>query len=354
MLKDSVLPILHKLHSEIKAKIKDVSGGAVKDLKHVEKARSTSQHWIELLGQHATTYDAPNRKVDPSTDPFVVQRQLYHHLNKQIVEENKNLHDLVEVQETFQRFEAHVVETLQRAMGAFVRAVSAQADRTRSLYGEMASTCQGIPRDLEWRSFLRQHNNALLDPDTPSRSMDRVSFPNQNHPATQPLIAGTLQRKSRLAVKGYHTGYYAVTLCKYLHEFKDNDFIHTDPTPDLSLHLPDCTIGTVAGAKFTVKGKDVSGSKVGTALATKHELEFKAQSPEEAHQWWKIIREIATGDDASAPDLTPPGSELSSPVADRGVVGGGGDMPLQQQQQQTQYATPPGGYVGGGGEKTGV
>lgn len=319
ILKDSVLPILHKLHSEIHAKIKDVSGGAAKDTKHVEKARSTSQHWIELLGQHVTTFDAPNRKVDPSTDPFVIQRQLYYRLNKQIHEETKNLQDLVEVQETFQRFEAHVLETLQRAMSAFVRAVSAQADRTRALYGDMANACQRIPHDFEWRGFVRRHNNALLDPDTPSRTIDKVSFPNQNHPSTQALIAGTLQRKSRLAVKGYHTGFYAVTPSKYLHEFKDDDVLHTDPSPELSLHLPDCTIGTVAGTKFTVKGKDVSGGKLGTALATRHELEFKAQSPEEAQAWWKVIRDMAVTDDTSVPDITPPASQSTSPVVERGV-----------------------------------
>lgn len=327
VLKDSVLPIISKLQSEIESKIKDLSKGAAKDSKHVDKARNESQAYIELLGQHVVNHDAPGRKVDPSTDPYVIQRQLYYRLNKQINEENSSLQDLLEVQNNFQRFEAHTVETIQRAMTAFVRAVGTQAERTGAMYSDMASTSQRIPLDFEWKRFIRRHADVLIDPDAPTRSIEKVHFPNQNHPSTQPLIAGHLSRKSRLIPKRYTTNYYVVTPSKYMHEFKDDDNLHSDPSLELSLYLPDCTIGQCNGPKFTVKGKDVHMGKVGTALATRHDFEFKASSPEEALKWWTVIREIAEGDE-TVPESSPTNSEPSSPV-ETGVTSTATGAPIE-------------------------
>ena len=91
--------------------------------------------------------------------------------------------------------------------------------------------------------------------------MSNITFPNQNHESTRPLIAGSLQRKSRVALKGYDTKYIVISPSKYLHEFTDDDDVRKDPTPELSLYLPDCTLGGVSGEKFSLKGKDASKGK---------------------------------------------------------------------------------------------
>ena len=125
--------------------------------------------------------------------------------------------------------------------------------------------------------------------------MSNISFPNQNHGSTLPLIAGSLERKSRVALKGYDTGYYVITPSKYLHQFKSDDDFKKDPTPELSLYLPDCTIGAVSGEKFNVKGKDASKGKVGGAMAMSHELQFKAHSAADAEKWYSVIKSAASG-----------------------------------------------------------
>ena len=84
----------------------------------------------------------------------------------------------------------------------------------------------------------------------------------------------------------------------------------------MSLYLPDCTIGGVSGEKFNVKGKDVSKGKVGGALATSHELSFKAHSPADAERWWKVISEAA-----GASNVTNELPSPTSPVESRNVSG---------------------------------
>lgn len=299
--------MLARLHTEIKHKAKELSGGAAKDSKHVEKARNVTQKHIELLGQHTAGSASAGGKVDAHSDPYVLQRGVRYRLHKQVLEENNNRRDLLAVQDSFAQFEAHVIRTIQQAMAAFYQNVGGQADRQKAMYAEMVSTTQSIPPDFEWKGFVNRNATVLIDPAAPGRDVSHIKFPNQDHVSTQPLISGTLERKSRAAIKGFSSGYFVVTRTKFLHEFKSNDDFQNEPTPDLSLHLPDCTVGALDGNQFHVKGKDVSGNKITSALSMSHELEFKASNPEDAGRWWSIIREMAgsVGETAGSVPVSP-------------------------------------------------
>ncbi|KAL8783000.1 MAG: hypothetical protein Q9213_004957 [Squamulea squamosa] len=321
-IKGSVLPILERLHVEIKNKSKELSKGAVKGSKEVDKARNITQKHIELLGQYTAAFSASGGKVDPSTDPYIIQRGVNYRLNKQVIEENNNRHDLIEVQNSFSTFEGHVIQTFQQALQTFLQCVGGQLERQKAMYSDIVSTAQKIPLDFEFKGFVHRNSQLLVDPSAPKREISHISFPNQNHISTQPLVAGTLERKSRL--KGYHTNYYVVTRSKFLHEFKDDDDFRKDPTPELSLYLPECIIGAVNGESFHIKGKDASKGKVGSALAMSHELSFKAHSPADAEKWYNIIKEVA----GSSATYTNEPASPSSPVESRDVSG---------QQQPPQY-----------------
>lgn len=313
-IKGTVLPILDRLHKEVKGKAKELLQGAGKSAKEVEKARNTTQKHIELLGQHTASFESTGgRMLNSSDDPYVVQRQVMHRLNKQVMEENNHRNDLIQVQNSFQDFEAHVVQVIQQAMDAFNACVGGQAEKTRALYADMLGAAQRIPADFEWMGFLHREAQNLVDPGEPPRSVDQLSFPNQNHQATKPLIEGSLERKSRNKLSwGTQTGYYVVTPSKFLHEFKDDDNLRTDPKPELSIYLPDAIVGTPSGDKFNVKGKDKSGS-FSSKLAGSSELAFKAHSPAEAQKWFEAIQ-VAAGATGPPVESTP-----ASPV-----VGGSG------------------------------
>lgn len=319
-LKGSVLPILERLHAEIKNKDKELSKGALKGAKNVESTRNETQKYIEMLGQHTAAFSSSGGRLEASDDPYVLQRRVNHRLNKQVLEENNSREDLLAVQNSFQQFEGHVIQSIQQAMSAFLQYVGGQAERQKAMYSDMVSTAQRIPPDFEFKGFVKRNGGLLVDPSTPKRTVSNISFPNHDHSATKPLIAGLLERKTKGlgSIKGYNTGYYAVTPSKYLHEFQDDDTYRKDPTPEMSLYLPNCIIGAVNGDLFNIKGKDVSKGKVGSALATSHEFTFKARSPADAQRWWEVIREAVgsgnvTGDMAS--------SSPSSPVESRNVSG---------------------------------
>jgi hypothetical protein len=294
----TVLPILTGLRSEIKSKSKDISNGPAKISKEVANARNTTQRYLELLGQHAATYDAAGGKIDPHHDPYVLQRAIQHRLYRQIQMENENRQELLNVQDDFLKFEAHIIQTIQRALGEFLKYTSTQADRQKALYADMVGTGHRIPPEFEWTNFRHRSGNFLVDPATPARTLSNISYPNESHAATKPSIEGILERKSRGmgAFAGYKSGYYTVTPSKYLHQFEDSDNFKKDPTPELSLYLPDCIVGAVSGEKFNIKGKDVTKGKVSGAFSMSHEFAFKAHTSGDAHKWHSVIQgAIGTG-----------------------------------------------------------
>ncbi|KAH6648023.1 hypothetical protein BKA67DRAFT_523916 [Truncatella angustata] len=303
-LKGTVLPVLERLHKEIKSKSSEIMHGAEKSAKEVDKSRNTTQKHIELLGQHTAAFESTGGKMNPADDPYVIQRGVLHRLNKQVIDENNHRNDLIQVQNSFQAFEAHVISVVQQAMEALNAVAGGQAEKTRALYADMVGAAQRIPPDFEWQGFLHREGASLVNPDESPRSVDAISFPNQNHNATKALIEGSLERKSRNKLSwGTHSAYYVVTPSKFLHEFKDDDNLHNDPKPELSIYLPDAVIGAPNGEKFNVKGKDRSKG-IGAKLSGSSELSFKAHSPAEAQKWFEAIR-VAAGASGPAYESTP-------------------------------------------------
>ncbi|KAJ4299089.1 hypothetical protein N0V90_004333 [Kalmusia sp. IMI 367209] len=309
-LKGTILPIFDRLHTEIKNKTKELTKGAGKGSKAVDKARAVTQKHIELLGQHTASFESHGGRMTATEDPYVLQRGVMHRLNKQIQEENNNRQDLISVQNSFAQFEAHVIQTIQGGLGQFMQVVNTQAEQTKMAYGDMVGTAQKVPLDFEWNGFVQRNNTILIDPSAPARSVSNINFPNQNHRSTKPLIAGSLERKGKI-MRSYDTNYYVVTPSKFLHEFKSDDDFAKDPVPEVSLYLPDCVVGALADRKFNIKGKDVSKGKVGNTFSMSHELQFKAHTPSAASQWWEIIRQAAGQVTSDIPESSVPTSPIS-------------------------------------------
>lgn len=234
-----------------------------------------------------------------------------HRLNKQIIEENNNRNDLIAVQNSFAEFEAHIIQTLQQGMGIFLQTMNNQSEKTKGMYGDMVGTAQRVPPGFEWEGFVKRNNTVLIDPNSPKRNINSVTFPNMQHNSTQPLIAGSLDRKGKVLKMKWNTGYYVITPSKYLHEFETDDDFQKDPTPENSLYLPESTVGYLDGQKFTVKGKDSSKGKVpGMKGMMSHDFQFRAHTAQDAARWYEVIRQAA----GQVTNEMPAASEPNSPV----------------------------------------
>jgi len=326
-LKGSILPVFERLHTEIKNKTKELTKGAGKGAKAVDKARNTSQKHIELLGQHTAAFDSSSGAVKSHDDPYILQRQVYHRLSKQVLEENNNRDDMLSVQNHFAQFEAHVVQTFQNGLAQFNSIMQNQTEMTRNAYGDMIGVAQRITPDFEWNGFIKRNSHLLIDPNSPKRAVEHIAFANQDHRATQPLIAGSLERKGKI-MSSYSTSFYAVTPSKYMHEFKTDDDFAKEPQPETSLYLPDCLIGAVDGVKFNVKGKN-SSKGVLSKMSMGHEYHFRAHTPQDAQKWHDVISSVAgqTTNESPITPVSPTGGEQAHqnfPPSETGTVGAAG------------------------------
>ena len=111
-------------------------------------------------------------------------------------------------------------------------------------------------------------------------------------------------------MRKWEASVYAVTPSQYLHQFQSDDNIGKDPAPELSLHLPDCSVGGLNGNLFNIKGKDLSGGRLGSATATTREYAFKAHTNADAEQWYRVISQAVGSQTA-----TPGGSTVTSPTS---------------------------------------
>lgn len=298
-IKGSVTPIFDRLYDEIKAKTKELEKGAGKASKQVDKARNASQKHIELLGTHSAAFSSRGGSVKATEDPYILQRGVYHRLNKQVIEENNNRDDMIQIQNNFAQFESHIIETIQQGMAQFNQVTSNQAEQNRTMYGDMAANAQQMRPNFEWEGFVQRNSNVLIDPNSSKRNVENITFANQDHASTRPLIAGSLERKGTM-LKRYDAGFYVVTPSKYLHEFKSDDDFAKDPSPENSLYLPDCLIGAVDGVKFNIKGKDASKGAM-SKISRSHEYQFKAHTPQDAQKWHDVIYSVSGGASSSTP-----------------------------------------------------
>lgn len=291
-LKSGISPNIARLHAEIKSKSKELSSSATKGTKSVAKSREATKKHVEQLATLAGQFDSEggkNSKLnDPADDPYILKRGVLHRLHKQVQDENTNRQDLLAVQNGFQSFETHIIQTVQYIMNEFYQVIGGQTEKTKALYGDIVGASNLLPVDFEWNGFLQRYGHILIDPSKPNREVSSINFPNMDHSSTKPLIEGSIQRKGKVLGR-YNTAYYVVTPSKYLHEFANNDNFNKDPDPELSLYLPDCKIGALTpapNAKFTLSGKDANKHQ---KLTREHEFVFKCASHEEGVRWWEII-----------------------------------------------------------------
>lgn len=107
------------MSGELKSRGKEVSKSAGKGSKAVDKARTASQKHIEKLGQHTAAFDSSSGKVSANDDPYVLNRGIFYRLKQQVDEENNNRDDLIQIQNEFAKFEAHVLQSIQQGMQQF-------------------------------------------------------------------------------------------------------------------------------------------------------------------------------------------------------------------------------------------
>ncbi|GAA6022383.1 hypothetical protein JCM10207_004747 [Rhodosporidiobolus poonsookiae] len=294
----SIVQHLQKLKVEVSAHIKNIQADTGKLASSVAREREVSTKMITDLARSITMLKNTPMGVHAKEDPWYTNSLVARQLQKQVHEENALQKSIIIMQQNSEHFEEGVVRAIQMAWQTFDEWNARASSSVQETWTTMGQLMRSVAPTTEWIAFASR-SEYLLDPETPLRNPMTINYPGKDDPSVIPVHQGILERKKRYT-KTYKESFYILTPAGYLHEYPSSD-LSKHPTPDLSLFLPECTLGapTTAHAKshkFHIDGKKAIGGDVGQknglfALDTSYT--FRARSHDEMLEWWNDCKQLS-------------------------------------------------------------
>ncbi|OCH94846.1 hypothetical protein OBBRIDRAFT_788848 [Obba rivulosa] len=301
----SIVQHLQKLRVEIKAHIKNIQNDTGKLATAVAKERELSAKLIGDLGTNISILKNTPLSVTSKTDPYVANQSVTRQLIKQVHTENALQKSLLLTQSSSALFEASLIQALQSAWATFAEWRTRMDASIRDIWTGLERDMGALPPDREWIAFAAREDH-LVDPETPLRDVQNITYPAKDDPSVLPVHSGLLERKKRYT-RAYREAYYVLTPAGFLHEYTSSDPAQAD-RPVWSLFLPLCTLGPPSSQqakshKFHIEErKDGMGApKTGSLRGLAGSLHlgsrnagrawaFRGRSHEDMMEWWNDIR----------------------------------------------------------------
>ena len=311
-IEKTVINELQGIRSEIKAHIVAIEKEAGSLADNVDKERVHSTNALTTLGQGIDTFENDSTAMLPQHDPFITHHQALTQLTKQVHLENDLQAALIRFQQQQPEFEASIVKNLQSSVTLFDQAKALKQKEIEAVEAKITTALHRVSPEAEY-DFYKATEGAVIDPNSPQRNPESVTFPGFKHGSTVPIKQGHLERKKRFT-KAYKESFYSLTPSGYLHERKSNDPANTT-APTFSLFLPECTLSTPSkesdkSHKFSIEGnkahRSSSETKVKNVLrfgGKEIAYTFRARTHSEMMGWWAALDKLSrdTESPASAP-----------------------------------------------------
>ncbi|GAA6009327.1 hypothetical protein JCM11491_004274 [Sporobolomyces phaffii] len=294
----SIVQHLQKLRTELKAHIKNIQQDTGKLAASVAKEREISTKMITDLARSITMLKNTPMGVHAKEDPWYTNSLVARQLQKQVHEENALQKSIIIMQQNSEHFEEGVVRAIQMAWSTFDEWNSRASSQVQETWSTMGQLMRSVAPTTEWIAFASR-SEYLLDPDTPLRNPMTINYPGKDDPSVIPVHQGILERKKRYT-KTYKESFYILTPAGYLHEHLSSD-LSKHPNPELSLFLPECTLGAPTNPnarshKFHIDGKKAIGGDVGQKnglFALDTSFTFRARSHDEMLEWWNDCKQLS-------------------------------------------------------------
>ncbi|ORY54746.1 hypothetical protein BCR35DRAFT_272077 [Leucosporidium creatinivorum] len=294
----SIVQHLQKLRTELKAHVRNIQQDTGKLAAAVAKERELSTKMITDLARSITMLKNTPMGVHAKEDPWYTNSLVARQLQKQVHEENALQKSIIIMQQNSEHFEEGVVRAIQMAWSTFDEWNARASSQVQETWGTMGQLMRSVAPTTEWTAFASR-SEYLLDPDTPLRNPMTINYPGKDDPSVIPVHQGILERKKRYT-KTYKESFYILTPAGYLHEHASSD-LSKHPNPELSLFLPECTLGAPTNPnarshKFHIEGKKAIGGDVGQKnglFAMDASFTFRARSHDEMLEWWNDCKQLS-------------------------------------------------------------
>lgn len=234
----------------------------------LNKQRASSAAQLTQLQSSIEVFSTSSEPMLPQHDPYLGHIAVSKQLTKQVHKESKSrripsaliprrcsrspprpsLADdyqaaLIRFQQQQPTFEETIAKNIQSAARLYEEAKKTRDADIAASHHKISELLQSVSPTAEYE-FYSSQEGTVLDPNTPSRSVNAISFPGLNHASSKPIKEGHLERKKRFT-KSYKESYYVLTPSGYLHERTTSDPSNTS-APGFSIFLPESTLGVPA------------------------------------------------------------------------------------------------------------
>lgn len=292
----SIVQHLEKLRVEIKAHIKNVQQDTGKLANSVARERELSTKMISDLARSITLLKNTPMSVSARDDPYAANQAVSRQLQRQVNEENALQKSIIIMQQNSAHFEEGIVRSIQSAWQTFDEWSGRMSAQIQDTWLGLGVHMRSLEPNAEWIAFASRSDH-LLDPDTPLRNPETIDYPGKEDPSVIPVHQGILERKKRFT-QAYKESFYVLTPAGYLHEHGSSDQTR-HPSAELSLFLPECTLGAPSTAsamthKFHIEGRKLGGAQSGGfSLGREYAYTFRARSHDELMEWWNDIKQLS-------------------------------------------------------------
>lgn len=296
-IENEVINQLNGLRADLGQKIKEIKSLSGDFKNSVEKEKENTRKCVAALEEALSLVDSDPNAVAGKGDPYVVRLGVDRQVERQIDEENYLHRAYLNLENSGRELESIVVGEIQKAYNALANILKRDADEIYTTIDKLRNGPVGMPRDLEWNTFVMKDPH-FVNPNIPLRRLEDIEYPGKHHPATTEVRAGMLERKSKY-LKSYTPGWYVLSPT-HLHEFKSADRIYTQP-PVMSLYLPDQKLGShsqpgSSSHKFVLKGRQTGSMHRG------HTWVFRAETYDTMLAWYEDVKKLTevTGEERNA------------------------------------------------------
>lgn len=341
-----ILPDLKHLEAEIDKKQKEYASFSHAEEKDLSQLRSGSAKLTQTLDSAVQEFErgvhAKNRS-DYKKDPYLVKKNLLRDAALQVKAENNRIEFLASSETALRAAEARILLELRRLFDLLTQFIDYSYGGTVQSFDTLRDVLNRVPEDLEWSNFVSRNRQYLITAnavdDTVSnpmsnlslssapasarsnyaqaavsdnsfkRNLEDVTFRNNAHPSTRPVLEGVLARKeTTLGLAGkYNSYYFVISPAGYFYGFPSRSVDSFQP--NLVLYIPDCETkirnSSSGQFSFSLRGKDLSN----VVPMPKKKYVFKASSAEDFDTWWKVISNYS-GEVQSPSALSSDGSDL--------------------------------------------
>ncbi|KAK9470278.1 uncharacterized protein V1510DRAFT_423461 [Dipodascopsis tothii] len=282
---EGIVPRLEDLRRDLSFKIKEIKGLAGDFKNNVVKEQDSTKKQVSILTEALNAMAVNPHLVTGKYDPYIVKLAVERQLRHQVEEENYLHQAYINIQSSGQALEEIVVKEIQQAYALYCGFLTREGQDTLDFSARLQNNTVNLPPSKEWLDFVTRDPN-FIDPSVPIRKLEQIVYPGRDDPATLPVRAGPLERRTKY-LKSYTSAWYVLTP-SHLHEFKSPDR-KNDLTPVMSLLLQDCHLAEHSDAKsqsykFLMKGKQSGQFHRG------HSWMFRADSYENMLRWYEDIK----------------------------------------------------------------